>query len=184
VGFLSTNRPQGATQVGVHVDQQAFDAADSFLAQIPFELRNKVVVRAIRETGKIYQTYLTAELEEKLNSEMTGSRDKQSKTTQAGRPEHHLYQTVIVKIGAYSSMEVGVVGPAWPAGNLVNLYVTASSHPSWGKEPRHPNQPIAFDIAARVALSAESFIASKFTEEIKSGVDREVRRLARQRNKN
>ena len=183
MGFLSTNRPQGTTQVGVRVDQAAFDDADSFLAKLPFELRNKVVVKAIRETGKIYQLYLTAELEAKLNSEMTGTREKQSQKTKAERPETHLFQTVIVKVGAYSSLEIGVVGPAWPSGNIVNLYVTPHVQPLWGKVGSSANpitQPVAYDIAARVALSAESFIAAKFTEEIKSGVESAVARLARQ----
>lgn len=168
--------------VGVHVDQEAFDSADALLTQIPFELRNKVVTRAIRESGKVYQSYLAAELESKLNSMMTGTRDKQSKSVRESRPDRHLYETVIVKSAAYGSTEIGVVGPDWPAGNLVNLWVSSYQQPLWGMLGSIENPitiPVAYDISAKVASSAEGFMSAKFLEEMKAGSERVLRQLAR-----
>jgi hypothetical protein len=161
----------------VEFDRRAFYQVDLHLLRLPLEIRSKLLPRVLRSTGKIVVQAVSKGLQEQLNSELTGSRDKQSKALRISRPDHHLYEAVIVKTAGYGQSEIAVVGPSWPGGNLVNFYVSEHVHMLWGRDAGKRSRPTATDVMAGAIANTRGIQETHFVNELRRLSDVELKKL-------
>lgn len=162
----------------VHISNERFAEAERFLTQLPFEMRTDVVGAALRAAIRPVKEWAKVLAPDSYKS---GSRDLWSKKVEAqraGKPQ--LSETIVTKMRSYRTLDIIVVGPSWPSGNIVNVIGHPHRRTFWGRFSQTRQMPAnKFLWQASEITKAEQ--GQNFTNTIVRRTNRFLRRVARGR---
>jgi len=154
--------------VQVVISDDSFRKAESFLTQLPLEMRNKVIPPALKAAGA---PVAAKSRELAPSSAKTGTYKLWSKSmlrSRAGSPQHK--DTIVVssvrKYGVDGNVMRVYVGASWPAGNLINIIGHPHQQVLWGR--RTGNQIAAVDYLERASAATFGEQQSAFVSRVES----------------
>jgi hypothetical protein len=115
----------------VTINLDRYKEAENFLTRMPFEMRSNIIGKALKAAAAPVVRYAKALAPDSVK---TGSRLLWSRKTAAqrsGKPQ--LSETVIVKSVSYRTVDAVVIGPSWPAGNIINVIGHPHNQVLWGR---------------------------------------------------
>lgn len=123
-----------ATYINTSIDAASWARAEALMARLPVILHSQIMPRVLRLTARPV-VEMGRRLGREHDSTVTGTRFKQSRALQAQRAGlMHLWETVASRIRTYDNWTtVALVGPSWPAGNLMNFWSHEKRHILWGQ---------------------------------------------------
>ena len=115
----------------VHISQERYREAENFLTRVPFEMRTNIIGKALRAAAAP-----VVKMAKSLapDSVKTGSRllwSRKVAAQRSGKPG--LSETIIVKSVSYRTIDAVVIGPSWPAGNIINVVGHPHKQVLWGR---------------------------------------------------
>lgn len=160
----------------VVISQERINAAEAQLVKLPFEVRSKVLGKALHAAAApiVKWAKLLAP-----DSVKTGTRVLWSKSVAANRAgKPGLSETIVKVIRSYGSIDAIYVGPSWPAGNIINVIANPHRRTYWGKFTRLSIVPpnLFMQHAAELTRGDQG---SNFTNTIQKESDRIISQMAR-----
>lgn len=157
------------TRIAVEIDQQAFAAAEAFLTRVEFELRTKVIEKALKAATKPVIAVARRLAPDSVKSGSRGAwsnrvRNKRSNTAQ--HKDTIGYSTV----RNYGSVAAIYVGPIHPAGNLINVIGHPHEQVLWGKHTGVTLPPTEY--LERAAEQTKDDQQAAFVAEVQRETDR------------
>lgn len=159
------------------IDQKVFDGADKALRELPDDLKLKAILPAARAAAKVVKDAQIDEFKKRFNSALTGSRERQSRKVKQSRPETHTYETIAIRAKSYGSIEMMIIGPGWPEGNLVNFTVSSFARPLWGSGRTMTSEPKGTDIAIQAGEESKEQQMKAFRDTLERRGQAELEKL-------
>jgi len=126
----------------VTIDLQRYKDAEVFLTRIPFEMRTKVIGKALKAAAAPVVSMAKSLAPDSVK---TGSRLLWSKkVAQQRSSKPQLSETIIVKSVSYSAVDAVIIGPSWPAGNIINVVGHPHKQVLWGRSAGRTVPPNRF----------------------------------------
>jgi len=158
---------------------------EEYLTKIEWEMRHKVLARALRESGKLVQAAAVPRIS---RSEVTGSSKKQSKKQQArDAARKPLAESIDIKVKKYDDglRFVALVGPRKDSsikGSVAHAHLLELGHKAhyWSKTPATRD---TFVRAKRWLAPAVDTTMSQQLETVRTTLERAVKAAARRERK-
>lgn len=108
---------------------------ESLIKLFPVEMKNKVLRKAVRQTGRLVQKQTKANLQPH-QSEITGTSKGWTKEVRERRSDRqmNLADSIAVKVKTYDDSVASFTGPRWPWGNHGYLLEFGWLMQFWGRE--------------------------------------------------